>query len=101
VKLKILHVHNASSFSARLLEHTDFGGCPVPIPDEYFTVNMAVYSHYSDEQNRYKQYQDHLLFAPCHVLDRKKALFILLYFVIFSTVHLSKELFFTLLKITE
>ena len=54
VKVKILHVYNASSFSARLLEHTDFGGCPVPVPDEYFTVNMAVNSHYSDERNRYK-----------------------------------------------
>lgn len=54
VKVKILHVYNASSFSARLLEHTDVGGCPVPIPDEYFTVNMAVYSHYSDGQNRYE-----------------------------------------------
>ena len=57
MKVKILHVHNASSFSARLLEHTDIGGFPVPVPDEYFTVNMAVYSHYSDERNRYKQYQ--------------------------------------------
>jgi len=54
VKVKILHVYNASSFSARLLEYTDVGGRPVPIPDEYFTVNMAVYSHYSDEWNRYK-----------------------------------------------
>jgi hypothetical protein len=54
VKVKILHVYNASSFSARLLEYTDVGGCPVPIPDVYFTVNMAVHSHYRDEQNRYR-----------------------------------------------
>jgi hypothetical protein len=54
VKVKILHVYNASSFSARLLEYTDVGGCPVPIPDAYFTVNMAVHSHYKDERNRYK-----------------------------------------------
>jgi hypothetical protein len=54
VKVKILHVYNASSFSARLLEHTVLGGCPVPIPDEYFTVNMAVYLHYRNQQNRYK-----------------------------------------------
>jgi hypothetical protein len=54
VKVKILHVYSASSFSARLLEYTDVGGCPVLIPDEYCTVNMAVNSHYSDEWNRYK-----------------------------------------------
>jgi hypothetical protein len=54
VKIKIFHVNNASSFCARLLEHTDVGGCPVPIPDIYFTVNMAVHSHYRDERNRYK-----------------------------------------------
>lgn len=57
VKVKILHVHNASNFSARLLEHTDVGGHPVIIPDEYLTVNMAMYSHYSDEKNRYWQYK--------------------------------------------
>jgi hypothetical protein len=53
VKVKILHVHNASNFSARLLEHIDVDGHPVAIPDEYMSVNIAVYSHYSHEKNRY------------------------------------------------
>jgi hypothetical protein len=53
VKVKILHVHNASNFSARLLEHIDVGGHAVAIPDDYLTVNMAIYLHYSPEKNRY------------------------------------------------
>jgi hypothetical protein len=39
------------------LEHTDIGGHPVAVPDEYLAVNMAMYSHYSEEKNRYKQYK--------------------------------------------
>ncbi|KAJ4433877.1 hypothetical protein ANN_16190, partial [Periplaneta americana] len=52
VKVKILHVHNASHFSVRLLEHTDSTGNFVHIPDEYFSICMTIYKHYSDEINR-------------------------------------------------
>lgn len=98
VKVKILHVYNASSFSARLLEHTVPGGCPVPIPDEYFTVNMAVYSHYRNQQNRY-ELPKVICVLPLVMYWMERKQFIFLYLVICRFIHLCKNIFAFILNI--
>ncbi|KAJ9589011.1 hypothetical protein L9F63_017706, partial [Diploptera punctata] len=53
VKLKILHVLDASRFTARLLLYKDENGKTVHTSDDYFVIGVAVLKYYSIEQNRY------------------------------------------------
>lgn len=52
VKFKILHEHDASYYSVRLLEHIDLNGNTKELVNDYVKINMKLLFHFKDENNR-------------------------------------------------
>uniref|UniRef100_A0AAU7J931 RNA helicase n=1 Tax=Locusta migratoria TaxID=7004 RepID=A0AAU7J931_LOCMI len=52
IKFKILHVHDATHYSVRLLEHCDLNGNMHIVPSEYVKLEMCLNAFFMNENNR-------------------------------------------------